>query len=401
MNQTFIPVKDQPTRAAIHHAWMLDLMLTALLVFIPNFILALHFSQPLIDAAHVDGFFKRIIASYADLQLNDCVTWLAVNLITLGLLFTLRQLVLRPLGRIAQHLQQIRSAYNKDNAGTTRLLLLNVWHIASDVGQFASFAVEYYRRYQETNSALEQARVVIAQFAIEQKAILNSTNREIAQQYRSVLSYANYLEEQIVSKKLDPNLRYDLDDVCESSFNLKLIAGAFSMLNVPPPTSSYNVPLAPLMQQTMVALAPSLDRRSMKLTTAEVDMSVAAYGDPGTLAHILWMMLLGMIRYAADESTLRIRCLHNRDGTQAIMSIVVSELSPNRLSEDERGEHLARQLEHLTPHMFAETIRIHGNVQLADLLIQRISGAISVLPLTISSCEICVTLPCAKIDRTC
>ena len=400
MNQQFIPIKEQAPRAATQHAWLLDLVLTVFLIFIPNLILALHFSQQRIDSAQTYGFFERIVASYNDLQLNDCVTWLAINLITLGLLFTLRQLVVRPLTRIAQHLQQVRGAYN-DNAAPTHLSIVNVWHIVSDVGQFASFAVEYYRRYQETNSALEQARAIIARFTIEQKAILNSTNREIAQQYRSVLSYANYLEEQIVSKKLDPSLRYDLDDVCESSFNLKLIAGALSMLNSPPLNASSNVPLAPLMQQTMLALAPSLDRRSMKLTTAEVDMSVAAYGDPGTLAHILWMMLLGMIRYAADESTLRIRCLHNRDGTQAIMSIVVSELSPNRLSEDERGEHLARQLEHLTPHMFAETIRIHGNVQLADLLMQRISGTISVLPLTVSSCEICVTLPSAKIDKTC
>jgi hypothetical protein len=46
--------------------------------------------------------------------------------------------------------------------------------------------------------------------------------------------------------------------------------------------------------------------------------------------------------------------------------------------------------------MFAETIRIHGNVQLADLLIQRLGGHIDVLPLTISSCEICMVLPAAK-----
>jgi hypothetical protein len=138
----------------------------------------------------------------------------------------------------------------------------------------------------------------------------------------------------------------------------------------------------------------------MRLTTAEVDMAVAARGDTTTVAQILWMMLLGMIRYAADESTLRIRCLHSRDGAQALLSIVVSELSPGCMSHDERGDHLTRRLQHLTPHMFAETLRIHGNVQLARLLIGRIGGDISVVPLTTASCEICMTLPSAEFEIT-
>lgn len=236
---------------------------------------------------------------------------------------------------------------------------------------------------------------------MQQKAIPGSINREIATQYKSVLSYANYLEGQIISNKLDSGIRYDFDDVYESSFNLKLIAGALSMLSATAPATLANVPLAPLMQQTIMALAPSLDRRSMKLTTAEVDMSVAARGDATSFAHILWMMLLGMIRYAADESKLRIRCLHCRDGKQALVSIVVTELAPGKMTEDERGNHLARQLQHLTPHMFAETIRIHSNIQLADLLIKRIGGEISVLPLTAYSCEICLTLPSAIIPQQC
>jgi hypothetical protein len=274
---------------------------------------------------------------------------------------------------------------------------LQVTRIAGEVGRFIGFALEHYRKYAEALHALEQSRHIIAQFALEQEALLTSTNREIATQYRSVLSYANYLEEQIISNKLDPSLRYDLDDVCESSFNLKLIAGALSMLSHGPPPTLGNVPLASLMQQTMIALAPALDRRSMKLTTAEVDMSVMAHGDAHILAHIVWMMLLGMIRYAADESTLRIRSLTSRDGTQAIISIVVSELSAGRMSENERSEHLVRQLQHLTPHMFAQTIRIHANVQLAYLLLQRVGGVIQVQALTTTSCEVCVTLPSAQV----
>ena len=354
---------------------------------IPNLLLAIHYGSSMPNIPLPDSF--------ATLPTHTYLSWLGDNCIIVSLLCIMRYWLVRPLSRISQHLRQVRITCSEaGEEGPSSIL--NVWHMASDVGRFASFALEYYRRYQEVSIALEQSRHIIARFAMEQETVLNSTNREISVQYRSVLSYANYLEGQIVNNKLDPSLRYDLDDICESSFNLKLIAGSLSMLSAPSTIKLGNVPLAPMMQQTILALAPALDRRSMKLTTAEVDMSVAAHGDPATLAQILWMMLLGMIRYAADESTLRLRCLHNREGTQAMLSVVISELSPNRMSESERGDHLARQLEHLTPHMFAETIRIHANVQLADLLIQRLGGNISVLPLTINSCEICMVLPVAS-----
>ena len=395
MKATFYTNPGQTKVATFQQLWVVDCILVGICIFLPNLGLAIHYGMPAHDMALASSFIARLNARYAGLTTEDYLSWLAINIVIFSLLFAMRQWLVRPLSRISQHLRQVRSTYS-DGGEEGAFSILNVWHMASDVGRFAGFALEYYRRYQEVSAALEQSHQVISRFAMEQETVLNSTNREIATQYRSVLSYANYLELQIVNNKLDPSLRYDLDDICESSFNLKLIAGSLSMLSAPAAIELGNVPLAPLMQQTILALAPALDRRCMKLTTAEVDLSVAAHGDPGTLAQILWMMLLGMIRYAADESTLRLRCLHNREGTQALLSIVVSELAPSRMSEDERGDHLARQLQHLTPHMFAETIRIHGNVQLADLLIQRLGGHISVLPLTISSCEICMILPAAK-----
>ncbi len=400
MNSRFIPLLERSSsRLAALSRWAVDSVLITIVFFIPNLILAMYFSAPLAQEAPGNLVPPRL-AGYANMPLYGYTLWAAVNLVLLLLLLVVRRLIVLPLNRITQHLHQLHGAYSQETGRTEVASPLNIGRLAMEVGRFAAFALEHYRKHQELSIELAQAREIIAQFTSTQQTILKSTNREIALQYRSVLSYANYLEGQIMNNKLDPILRYDLDDVCESSFNLKLIAGALTMLSTSLPAALDNVPLAPLMQQTMLALAPSLDRRSMKLTSAEVDMSVAARGDPEILAQILWMMLLGMIRYAADESTLRIRCLHSRDGTQAIMSIVVSELSPVHLSEDERSDYLVRHLQHLTPHMFAETIRIHGNIQLANLLLNRIEGTISVLPLTVSSCEVCLVLPAAQIDQT-
>jgi hypothetical protein len=362
---------------ALFQRYRMDFALIAALVILPNIVLI------------------QTMPAWSMVQ--QSLLWAVLNILVIAFAFMLRQWVLVPLYSIATQLQQLRTTYHEE-ASISITSPLQVTRIAGEVGHFIGFALAQTRKHNDALLELEQSRHMIAQFALEQEAVLTSTNREIATQYRSVLSYANYLEGQIISNKLDPSLRFDLDDVCESSFNLKLIAGALSMLNHSPPPVLGTVPLAPLMQHTMLALAPALDRRSMKLTTAEVDVSVTAHGDANSIAHIVWMMLLGMIRYAADESTLRIRSLHSRDGTQAMMSIVVSELCAGRMSEDERGEHLVRQLQHLTPHMFAETIRIHANVQLADLLLQRMGGVIHVQALTTTSCEVCVTLPAGRVE---
>lgn len=384
MNQSFIT--DAPTikPSAARLSVSSDIILASAVLLIPNLGFAVNYSQAAIGLS---------------LPLKLCVTWLAMNLVAFGVLFTLRQWLVLPLSRITNQLQLVRSAFTHESAIAASPL--NIPRLALDIGRFVAFALEHYRKHQEAAQALAQAREVIAQFALEQQAILASASREIITQYQAVLAYAHYLDEHIAKNKLDASIRYDFDDVSESSFNLKLIAGALGMLKLPDAPALSNIALAPLMQQTMLALASALDRRCMKLTTAEVDMSVAARGDAGTLAQILWMMLLGMIRYAADESTLRLRCFHSRDGRQALLSIVVSELSPGCMSQNERSDHLTRRLQHLTPHMFAETLRIHGNVQLASLLIARIGGEISVVPLTISSCEICMTLPSAEVTSTC
>lgn len=374
---------------------LIDAMLAGSLLLIPNLYLFFFF-LPLPPALPWPGEWTHGYIEALTNHLRPFIAMAGLNLFLIGVLLSLRQSVLLPLLRMMQHISTIRSSTALQHSPRDRLpALLNMRVIASEVARFAMLAQEYYRKHQETTVALEEARTLIAHISFQHETILASTNREIITQYRSVLAYAHYLDEHIQRSVEYQGLRYDFDDVCESSFNLKLIAGALALLrsNEAPQTSA--IPLAGLMQQTMLALAPTLDRRSMKLTTAEVDTSIVAQGDPSILAQVLWMMLLGTIRYAAPESTLRMRCLYNRDGTQALMSIVVSELSPAAMSETERAAHLERQMQHLTPHMFAETIRLHANIQLAEMLLSRVAASISILPLTPYACEICLTLPSA------
>lgn len=381
--------RPTPCLAAERTLVQVDATLGCLLILIPNLVAVLRLT-------HHSRATDKILFSLSELSekitLENIAYWCGMNLLLVGLLLTLRQYLLLPLMRIIYQLHTALISIAQDNHHPVPALL-NMRVIAGDVARFAMLAQEYHRKHQEVSQALEDARSVLAQVTLQQNSLLASTSREIVVQYQSVLAYANYLEEHISSTTTDSTLRYNFDDVCESGFNLKLIADALNLLRSQQTLPVTAIAISDLMQQTMLTLAPSLDRRSMKLTTAEVDTSVHAMSNPAIIAHVLWMLLLGTIRYAADESTLRMRCLYNRERTQAIVSIVVSELSPGQLSENERSAYMLRQLQHLTPHMFAETIRIHANIQLAELLLQRIEGTISILPLTSHACEMCLIIP--------
>lgn len=379
---------------------LVDAMLAGSLLLIPNTYLCFFFlPSPL--ATSWSGEWTWVALEALSDNLRPLIAMAGLNLFLMGIVLGLRQSLLVPLLRMMQHISTMRASTALQHAHRERLPAMpSMRVIAGEVARFAVLAQEYYRKHQESMSALEEARALIAQISFQQQTILASTNREIITQYRSVLAYAHYLDEHIQQSADDQGLRHDFDDVCESSFNLKLIAGALALLRSNEAPQAAPIPLASIMQQTMLALAPTLDRRAMKLSTAEVDTSIVGRGDPSILAHVLWMMLLGTIRYAAAESTLRMRCLYNRDRTQAIMSIVVSELSPGQLTPSERSAHLDRQMRHLTPHLFAETIRLHANIQLAEMLLGRVAASITVLPLTPYACEICLTLPTAAPDTT-
>lgn len=323
--------------------------------------------------------------------LAQIVAW---NLAAILCFMAIRLYILHPLRHMAESLRTLRATYVTGHR-TAPQQALSVRSLAREVSQFSQFAAEYYQKHDEVSKELAEARRAIAHFSLRHRVLLESTQREGKAQYQSVLAYANYLEERVMANRADSALRYDFDDVCESSFSLSLMANAMAMLNQAHTTTNEEVRIASLLQQTLIKLAPALDRRNMKLTSASVDMNVVAKGDATLLMHVIWMMLFGIIRYAQDESTLRLRTLTSHDGGEAILSIVISELSPNMLTHDERAAFLERQLRYDSPHLFADAVREHANVQLASLLLANTRGTVRVEPLTASSCELSLVVPAA------
>jgi hypothetical protein len=338
-----------------------------------------------------------IAADFIYLQsLREAGLWASINLLLIALLWLIQRFLLAPLSRITGLLHEVLNTLAAESPRAKSGDLLNIRHMVGDMMRFATLAQEYYFKHQEASRALIEARQTVAAMALQQQTILSHSNRIMIEQYQSVLAYANYLEEHIERQAADTTLRYDFDDVCESGFTLKLLAGAFSLLAQPAISTPQPVNLASVMQQSMLALASSLDRRSMKLNSAAVDMAVVANIDSTSLSHVMWMILLGAIRYAADESTLTLACTHSADGTSAQLSITVSELAPGLVSPEERTAHLTRQLEESSPHLFASALTQHSNLQIAELLLARAGATIAVLPLSSYACEIIITLPSAE-----
>jgi hypothetical protein len=268
-------------------------------------------------------------------------------------------------------------------------------NLLTDMQQLLSNIQSQRALQEELTRELHSTRRMIAQCYEQQALIVRASQQEMTQQYRQVAEYASYLEDCIAHKIADPQLRYDFDEVCESGFNLRLMSSALETLGQEIPFQRVRVPVAHVMQETVIALAASLDRRCMQLSTLEVDLNVEAQADPERLLQVIWLMLMGIIRYAADESLLSMHCSRNEADQRSIISITVDELAPGHLSPDERHSYLMRQMRHGSQHMFAETLKVHAHVQLAELLLKRMEGSITVIPLSSHACELRLSLPAA------
>jgi hypothetical protein len=372
---------------------VVDILLLSTLCLIPNLLMGISFLQTARPTTgEHSGWLSALGVTLETTDLQKFVLWATANLLLLVMLFAVRRYAICPMIGVVKQVQTILGVVTQ-NVPKRAASMLDVRGMVNDLARMTHLALEYYLKHQQATGALQEVRTLVCEISHQQATIVRSTSREMLAQHQAVLAYANYLEERITRQAADPTLRYDFDEVSESSFNLKIIAGALGLLQTETAIKSIPVGIPLMMQQTLLALAPSLDRRGMKLTTVEVEPDVVALGDPAILAHVLWMILLGTVRYAADESTLRMRCLYNHDRSRAILSIAITELCSSTLTAEEREAFLNQQSPHATPHMFAETIRIHGNIQLADMLSKLFGGELSVLPLTSHSCEICLSLP--------
>jgi hypothetical protein len=192
---------SQPTEKTKHFARVVaahaDSALLALIITLPNLLVLSSFALHPNNAGSTNAAFSLW---------PSLAVWLLVNAFLVAVLLIFRRHILQPVRAILHQAQHLRAAYHTRHLETPRssISLLNAAH---EFSGFVGFAMEQYQKQQDIIEQLDQSRQVIARFTEEQATSLGSTNREIASQYRTVLAYAHYLEEQILSKKIDPTMR--------------------------------------------------------------------------------------------------------------------------------------------------------------------------------------------------
>jgi hypothetical protein len=315
-----------------------------------------------------------------------------LNLLALIAYLLLKRSLILPLRRILDLMHHLQAA---ENEATARARGLSLQETIYDAQLRIQTLLTAYRQHQRLEQQLAEAHAALSRFHHEQEILVGATSGEVTRQYQTILAYAHYLEDRIANRSADPSLREDYDEVCEQAFNLQIIVQAMGILQSTTNSTVLlqSVSLAERMISIMLDLTPSLDRRAMKLTTIAWDETVHANSHSEFLTLSMWMLLLGCVRFAEDESTLTLGCL-KRDH-DVMMEITVSFLSAASITPTERLEFLERKLregERDAP-MFASILGTHGNIQLARLLASRIGASITITPLTPYSCSVALALP--------
>ncbi|MFN8929100.1 MAG: hypothetical protein ACK5WQ_01875 [Alphaproteobacteria bacterium] len=315
-----------------------------------------------------------------------------LNLFALIAYLLLRRSYILPLRRILDLMHHLQAAENEAMVRKHGLSLQDSIH---DAQMRIQTLLTAYRQHQRIEQQLAEAHAALSRFHHEQEILVGATSGEITRQYQTILAYAHYLEDRIANRSADPSLREDYDEVCEQAFNLQIIVQAMGILQATANSTILlqSVSLAERMISIMLDLTPSLDRRAMKLTTIAWDETVYANSHSEFLTLSIWMLLLGCVRFAEDESTLTLSCI--RRDHDVIMDVTVSFLNAASITPTERLEfleHKLREGERDAP-MFASILGTHGNIQLARLLASRIGANITITPLTPYSCSVALVLP--------
>jgi hypothetical protein len=284
-------------------------------------------------------------------------------------------------------LQQSQELHNLP--GCTFSAPLRWRHAAAECQQIILRAIDLERQHRAMSLQLQAARKTLNEQATT-LALQRHTHDEVQQSFLHVLNHANRLEESIRTHHLNDIVTTGIDPLCEHAFNLQLLTKGMAQLHQNGTENFHRLPITQTVSGMLIALTSALDRRCMQLTSHQWEESLHAFAGHTHGETMLWLLLLGCIRYAADESTLSLGCRADIDHAEAVISIEITELSPGHITPEERMRYFAAKAVHheCETHLFAHTLKANANLILADLLAKRAQGSVQIIPKTSYSCEV-------------
>lgn len=268
--------------------------------------------------------------------------------------------------------------------------------IAIEFGQLIGQAIHAEHDREVLKMQLEKAQAHIMKLSESSHWMANQACAESDKVFRTIRSYAHYLEELIIAHQADDTLRYDYDEVCEVTHNLQFLTHAMTLLMTYEQHQEMNEAescnISNILSAYLMRIAPALERRSMRLNTEQCRLDISLDAPSAMLHHAIWALLYASMHYAADDTTLYIATSHKED--QLNMQFHVTDSCPATLSDHEREGYLQALVSHKdTINMFAHAMAAHPNVQLASRMAAHMGGSVACIPTHAHGCTIEFILP--------
>lgn len=255
-------------------------------------------------------------------------------------------------------------------------------HTAREFSHLIHAALTLARDHETLRRQLGGAQQHIEQLLRQQHRLQCGAVGETGHVFRTIHLYAQYLEDMILAKRADADMRYDYDEVCEAAANLQcLMGGMQALLEYESRGHLFlsRCDVGDVLGRFLVQLTPALERRSMRITSHRFPASLAVCTDEPLLRHALWALLYACLRYAEADSTLHIEGKDEVD--EVALRFFVTHSNPAAISLGEREAYLSAltNSDH-SVHMFAHVIGQHPNMQLAGRIAAALGGTVDCLP---------------------
>lgn len=268
-------------------------------------------------------------------------------------------------------------------------------HTAREFSQLIHVAVTLAREHETLRRQLGHAQQHIEHLLRQQRQLQCGAVGETGHVFRTIHMYAQYLEDMILAKRADADLRYDYDEVCEAATNLQCLMGGMQALLEQESRGRllYSAcDVGDVLGRFLVQITPALERRSMRITSRQFPVRLPIRTDEPLLRHALWALLYACLRYAEEDSTLHIE--GREESEQVVLRFFVTHSNPAALSLGEREAYLSAltNSDH-SVHMFAHVIGQHPNMQLSARIAAALVGTVDCLPQGPYCCMLELRLP--------
>lgn len=324
--------------------------------------------------------------------------FLLINISLFGAFIWIHRYYVIPLNMIMSHADHYKQCLTHDTY-IAAYSSLGLHSVAIEFGQLIGQAIHAEHDRDMLKSQLEQAQKQIHHLSDSSQWVAHQACAESDKVFRTIRSYAYYLEELIIAHQANDAIRYDYDEVCEVTHNLQFLTQAMALLLSYEHTQQQTTPellnISDMLSAYLMRIAPALERRSMRLNTEQCQLNITLHAPSAMIHHSIWALLYASMHYAADDTVLYISTA-TRD-TSLIMQFNVTDSCPTTLSDQEREGYLHAVItQDEVVNMFAHAMAAHPNVQLASRMANHMGGSVTCIPTHAHGCTIELKLPMTR-----